>query len=127
MITLSQKKLKTLIGLAATAGRLDELNRLEGYVPSAVISRRKGILKKQIANAVGKKDEEERSIQIRIEVPEEEKVTKKEKSFAVNLRNILGGNFSKVEEDDDDDVLVVMKSLLPPQNSAVLGKIVTEL
>ena len=130
MITLSQKELKNLIELAAIAGRLDELNRLEGYVPSASISRRKGILKGQLTKLTGKteKRDDEQVVNIRIEVPTEERqVTRKEKSFAVNLKNILSGRFNEVETEEDDDALIVMKKLLPVEHQVVLGKIVREL
>ena len=129
MVTLNQKQLKRLIDLAAVAGRLDELNRIEGHVPSAFISRRKGILKRQLVDGIDEeKSQDEQTINIRIEVPTEEKrVAKKEKSLAINLKNILSGNFGKVEEDDDDDTFVVLSKLLPAEHRSVMGKIVKEL
>lgn len=127
MITLNQKQFEKVAKLIAINARLDELNRLEGYVPSAAISRRKSILRKQVSELKGDKKEEEQTINIRIEVPAEEKqVTKKEKSYAVNLKNILGGKFNKVE-DDDDETLIILRNLLPVEHQEVLGKIVREL
>ena len=127
MITLNQKQFEKIAKLVATGARLDELNRLEGYVPSAVISRRKNILRKQVAELKGDKKEEEQTINIRIEVPTEEKqVTKKEKSYAVTLKNILGGKFNEVE-DDDNETLVVLRGLLPVEHQEVIGKIIREL
>jgi len=130
MITLNQKQFKDVTKLVALAARLDELNRLEGYLPSALLSRRKGILKKQVETLEGKKDDEETSINIRIEVPGEgTKVAKKEKSFSLNLGNLLNRKFNEIElGDDDDDVFKVVKNLLPPRRrSGILGKVVTEL
>jgi len=114
--------------VSAIAGRLDELNRLEGYVPSATISRRKSILKKQLANILGKEEsQEEKAVHIRIEIPEEEKVEKKEKSFTLNLKKLLSGKFNEIEENDDDEILVAIKNLLPKEDREVYGKIVREL
>ena len=125
MLTLNQKQLKKIMSISATAGRLDELNKLEGYVPSATISRRKSMLKKQLQELIGKEEKEEHVINIRIDVPEE-RTTKKEKSFAVSLKNILSGKFNEVEE-DDDETFVSFKELLPVEARTVIGKVVKEL
>lgn len=129
MLTLNQKQLKKIMDISAIAGRLDELNKLEGYVPSATISRRKGILKKQLANLVGtEKKEEDTVINIRIDTNAlEGKVAKKEQSFATTIKNVLAGKFNEVENEDDDDTLVVLKSFLPVESHSVLGKVVREL
>ena len=128
MLTLNQKQLKKVMDFSSIAGRLDELKRLEGYVPSSTISRRKNILKKQLAEMIGKEEtKEESTVNIRIEIPEEKKVEKKEKSFSLNLKNLLSGNFKEIEEEDDNDVLVAIKSILPKEDREVFGTIVKEL
>jgi uncharacterized alpha/beta hydrolase family protein len=128
MLTLNQKELKKVLTLTALAGRLDELNRLEGYVPSAVISRRKSLLKSQVKELTNEKKKEEETVHIQINVTgEEPKVEKKEKSFSLNLKNILSGNFKEVKEEEDDDILVTIKNLLPAEQQTVIGKIVREL
>ena len=128
MLTLNQKQLKKVMDFSSIAGRLDELKRLEGYVPSSTIFRRKNILKKQLAEMIGKEEtKEESAVHIRIELPEEKKVEKKEKSFSLNLKNLLSGNFKEIEEEDDNDVLVAIKSLLPKEDREVIGKVVKEL
>ena len=129
MLTLNQKQLKKVMDLSSIAGRLDELNRLEGYVPSSTISRRKNILKKQLAEMTDKKDEkDETSINIRIELPDESpKVEKKEKSFSLNLKKLLSGDFKGIEDEEEENVLVAIKSLLPKEDREVFGKVVREL
>jgi hypothetical protein len=128
MITLNQKQLKAVMDLSATAGRLDELNRLEGYAPSATISKRKGILRKQLADMFDKEEpKEEKSVHIRIEIPEEEKKVKKEESFSLNLKKLLSGKFNEIEKDEDNEVILAIKNLLPREDRAVFGKIVNEL
>ena len=129
MITLTQKQFEKAVKKLMTAARLDEISRLEGYVPSALISKRKGILKKQLASFAGQKKEEETSINIRIEIPEEgNRIVKKEKSFAANLKNLISGNSYNINEDDDDEnVFSVIKSLMPKTSRQPLGKIVREL
>jgi hypothetical protein len=130
-MTLNQKQLKNLVELAATAGRLNELNRLEGYVPSAIISRRKSLLKKQLRELVGKeeKKEEQQTVKISINVPsvEETKVEPKEKSLLSTLKELLSGKPEK-KDDDDDNIVVILESLLPKAyEKAVIGKVVTEI
>lgn len=128
MITISQKQLEKAAKLIAAGARLNELNRLEGYVPSALTSKRKAMLKALIAGLSGKKEktEEQREVHIRIEVPEEKtQVVKKEKSFTLSLKDILAGKFNEVE-DNDDDTLTVLSGLLP-EAGITFGKIIREL
>ena len=129
MITLNQKQFENAAKLIAASARLSELQRLEGFVPSALISRRKEMLKKQIAKLKGETDRPADEIHIRIEVPtEEKKAVKKEKTFSVNLGKLLSGRFNELEEDDDEELLVNLKGLFPEKrNNVVLGKVVTEL
>lgn len=127
-MTLTQKQLKNVAEVSAIAGRLDELNKLEGYVPSALISRRKSILKGQLKELLGETEKkEEKTVQIHIEIPEEGRKVKRESiNFSSTLKKLLTGNFNEVE-DDDDETLVVVKNLLPIESREVIGKVVREL
>lgn len=129
-MTLNQKQFKNAMKIVAAAARIDELNRLEGYVPSSTISRRKNALKKQVEEILGKEKKEETEINIRIELPEE-KVQKKENSVKFSLKNLLGGakELSLTEDDDDssDELIAVVKGILPVEQRGILGKVVTEL
>lgn len=127
-MTLTQKQLKNVAEVSAIAGRLDELNKLEGYVPSALISRRKSILKGQLKELLGETEKkEEKTVQIHIEIPEEGRKVKRESTnFSSTLKKLLTGNFNEVE-DDDDETLVVVKNLLPIESREVIGKVVREL
>lgn len=128
MLTLNQKQLKKLMDITALAARLNELKKLEGYVPSGLIAKRKGIIKAQLTKLTGKESEkEETTVRIQIEIPEEKVVSKKEKSFGDTIKNLLAGKFNEVKEDDEDDVLLVFKSLLPADSRPAYGKVVTEI
>jgi hypothetical protein len=129
MITLNQKQLEKLTKAVAIAARLSEIERFEGYVSSSVTSTRKRTLKKQLAELTDK-ETEERTVNIRIEIPEggvkkEEKEEKHKKSFSLNLKDLLAGKSNK--EEDDDETLVVLKSIIPQDLTGFYGKIVKEL
>jgi hypothetical protein len=131
MVELTQKQFKQVAEIVATAARLSEIKRWEGFVPSAALARRKRALKLQLSKLTDKKEEkEETTVNIRLEIPEQGKTTsKKEKSFAVSVGNILKGKFNEVEVDDNDDeenIFAIVKSLLP-YSGKLGGKIVTEL
>jgi hypothetical protein len=126
-MTLNQKQLKKIMDVSAIAGRYDELNRLEGYVPSATISRRKSILKRQLVELLSEDKKEEKTVNIRIEIPEEKTEPKEKKSsLSFNLSSLLAGKYNEVVE-DNDEILVALRSLLPEDNRMSIGKIVKEL
>jgi len=126
-MTLNQKQFEKLTKVVAIGARLSEIERFEGYVPSSQLSTRKRSLKKQLAELIGE-DTEERTVNIRIEIPEGEKKVEKEekKSFTLKLADLLKGKFNKVE-DDDDEVVVALRKLIPEELHSVYGKIVREL
>ena len=131
MITLTNKQFNKLAKVIATAARLSEVKQFEGYVPSAVTSKRKRMLRAQLGKltdqATTKKDEET-TVNIRVEIPEGGKAEKKEKSFKLNVGNLLKGRFNEVEVDDDDDIMNIVKGLFPKEHNSILGgKVVTEL
>jgi hypothetical protein len=127
MITLNQKQIEKLTKAVAIAARLSEIERFEGYVSSSVTSTRKRTLKKQLA-ALTEEEPVERTVNIRIEIPEgeakkEEKEEKhNKKSFSFNLKDLLSGKSNK--EEDDDETLVVLRSIVPQE---LVGRIVKEL
>jgi predicted PP-loop superfamily ATPase len=135
MVTLSKKQLETVAETVAIAARLDELKRLEGYVPSAMINRRKDLLKRQLRELKGKdvaEKEEEQTVNIKIDLSgaTDSKTVKKEKSFGKTLASILSGHSNNDDDDDDDNnVFAVIKKLLPRENGVIVkgGKIITEL
>jgi hypothetical protein len=127
-MTLNQKQLKQLVEISVTAGRLNELNRLEGYVPSATLSRRKSILKNQIRDLLGKEEKkaEEQKITINVDLSGagETKTEKKEKSFLSTIKDLLS---VKEDKDDDNDEFVAVIQQLIPESKITIGKVVTEL
>jgi hypothetical protein len=135
MVTLSKKQLETVAETVAIAARLDELKRLEGYVPSAMINRRKDLLKRQLRELKGKdvaEKEEEQTVNIKIDLSgvADTKTVKKEKSFGKTISDILNGRSNNDDDDDDDNnVFAVVKKLLPRENGVIVkgGKIITEL
>lgn len=125
-MTLNQKQFEKLSKAIAIGARLSEIERFEGYVSSSQLTARKRALKKQLAELVGDEEKEERTVNIRIEIPENEpKVEKKEKSYSFNLKDLLRGKLNK--EDDEDETLVVLRQLVPEELRTVYGKIVKEL
>lgn len=128
MVNLSQKEFNRLVEVVATAARLSEIQRWEGFVPSSALARRKRTLRAQLSKVSDKEEKEETTVNLRIEIPEGKAVTKKEKSFAVNVGNILKGKFNEVNDDDEDNIFTIVKAILPKgYNSLLGGKIVTEL
>jgi len=127
---MTKKQFNKIAKILAIAARLDELQRLEGRIPSAILSRRRGILKKQLDKLTGESEENDTNIRIRISVPDETIESKKEKKLNFNLNKIIGGNFADVEFDDDNDndnVFSSIKKLLPNRRGRGLGKVVTEI
>lgn len=124
-MTLNQKQFEKLAKAIAISARLSEIERFEGYVSSSQLTARKRALKKQLAELVGEEEKEERTVSIRIEIPENEpKVEKKEKSYSFNLKDLLRG---KLNKEEDDETLVVLRQLVPEELRTVYGKIVKEL
>jgi hypothetical protein len=125
MIELNQKQWKKVKETISIAGRYDELCKLEGYVPSAVIARRKGILRKQLEKLTGKAEKtetEEQVVNIKINIPDT-KVEKKEKSKKFTLKSLL----SSSTNNDDDEILASIDRILPGDERTIIGKIVNEL
>lgn len=120
-MNLTQKDLKKVVKAVELAARIDELDHLAPYVSSDVRLRRKSKLKDQLKELTGeKKEKEEPTININIEIPE--KAEKKEKSYKFNLKNL----FSKEEKEDDDVVLRIVRGILP-EEVRTIGKLVEEM
>lgn len=126
MITLNQKQFQNALKASAIAGRLDELNRLEGYVPSSTISRRRNLLKKQAETLFGKETKEEQVLSIRIELPDEPKKEEK-KSFSLNLKELFTGKAFTNSFDEDEEIVSVIRKIIPTEHKAIVGRIVDEL
>jgi hypothetical protein len=78
---LNQKDLKKVMTVANLAGRINELEKIEPYVPSGAVLKRKSDLKKQLREVLGKKeDKEEQVLNIKIELPDSIEEKKREKS-----------------------------------------------
>lgn len=130
-MTINKKQLNNLVALALLAGRYSELENFEGYVPSSSLSRRKGILKKQIRTLVNglksKEEQEETVVKFEIEIPELEtkKSEKKEKSFRLSLKDLF--RKSSLIEEDDDDAFEIISKLVPEEETEIIGRVVREL
>jgi|GEM_PF-4524537 hypothetical protein len=130
-MTINKKQLTNLVSLALLAGRYKELENFEGYVPSSSLSRRKGILKKQIRSLNksfrSNEEQEETVIKFEIEVPEVEtkRSEKKEKSLRFNLKDLFKKDV--LLEEEDNDVFEIISKIVPEENNEVIGKIVREL
>lgn len=123
---LSKKDFQKLLQAAILAGRLNELDRIKGFVPSVEVSKRRSILKNQLRELTGEKKEkeEEATININIEIPGGE-VKKDKKSLKFSLKDLLSPK--KEDEDYDDDVVKVIRGLWPEEDFKLVGKIITEL
>jgi hypothetical protein len=126
-MTLNQKQFEKLAKAIAISARLSEIERFEGYVSSSQLSARKRTLRKQLAELVGDEEKEERTVNIRIEIPEGEvkPEVKDKKSYSFNLKDLLKGKVNK--EDDEDETLIVLRRLVPEELQTVYGKIVKDL
>lgn len=135
MITLSKKQFEAVVETVAIAARLDEIKRLDGYIPSAMLSRRKDLLRRQLqelkgTDAIEKEEEQVVNIKIDLSGVADTKTVKKEKSFGKTIASILNGRYNDDKDDDDDNhIFAVVKNLLPRENGVILreGKVVREL
>lgn len=121
---LTKESLKKLVKAATIIGRVKELERNEPYMKSYDVARRKDKLVSELKELVGietkKKEVEEETVHIRVEIPEGN--GKKEKSFS--LKDLLG--LGK-KEDTDDTELRIVQGFFPEEEFDVVRKIVKEL
>lgn len=125
---INQKDLDKIVNIANLAGRYNELQRLDGRVASALTSRRKSIIKNQLAELLGDKKEKETEdiINIRIEIPNEnEKSSKEKKETSFSLAKLLGKKFE--EDEGDDKIVVSFGDVFDEDTRGIIKKIVTEI
>ena len=123
---LNQKDLKEIMTIANVAGRINELERIEPYVSSGLIQKRKAELKRQLRKLVGEKENTEEQvvkIEIKANLPEEKKEEKKKNLLTFNLKDLFKG--TKLEE--EEPVVSVLRGLFPEEEVVSIGKIIREL
>lgn len=123
---LNQKDLKEVMTIANVAGRINELERIEPYVSSGLIQKRKAELKRQLRKLIGEKENIEEQvvkIEIKTNLPEEKKEEKKKNSLTFNLKDLFKG--AKLEE--EEPVVRVLRGLFPEEEVVSIGKIIREL
>jgi len=121
---LNQKDFKKIAQALELAGRINELERLEPWVPSSHIIKRRSTLIKELKELVDVNDKEEKIIEIKVELPEQKE--KKKDPFTFNLCDLFK---KRVKDDDDDDesVIRVIRGLIPEENRITIGKIIEKL
>lgn len=123
---LNQKDLKEIVTIANVTGRINELERIEPYVSSGLIQKRKAELKRQLRKLVGEKENTEEQvvkIEIKANLPEEKKEEKKKNLLTFNLKDLFKG--TKLEE--EEPVVRVLRGLFPEEEVVSIGKIIREL
>ena len=120
---LNQKDLKEVMTIANVAGRINELERIEPYVSSGLIQKRKAELKRQLRKLIGEKENIEEQVEIKTNLPEEKKEEKKKNSLTFNLKDLFKG--AKLEE--EEPVVMVLRGLFPEEEVVSIGKIIREL
>lgn len=126
MVKINQKGLDKIVQIASLAGRYNELQRLEGQVPSSLITRRKTIIKSQLQELLKDKEEEkETTMNIRIEIPTETEKSKKEaKENCFSLSSLLG---KKYANDESDEISIFLGDAFDGDTRGIIKKIVTEI
>lgn len=123
---LNQKDLKEVMTIANVAGRINELERIEPYVSSGLIQKRKAELKRQLRKLIGEKENTEEQvvkIEIKANLPGEKKEEKKKNSLTFNLKDLFKG----VKLEEEEPVVRVLRGLFPEEEVVSIGKIIREL
>ena len=132
MITLKSKQAKAIAEALLNTGRLEELKRFEGRIPSGEYRKRSSYLRDKIESSLDlfeekKEEKADEKLQIRVVVNGDDlKNTEKKKSVLTRLKEL-----SFFEEDDEEqDTVSVIKQLFSKrvvENNPIVGRIVDEL